>query len=255
MFYYCRDRCVPRFSSVFESPTPACLLHAQHLVALVFMHASENDPNAIPTVCLTEWIWALKPRFPVILCSFEAIHQVVFAGNVETLKRMVDSGANPGCWLCIFSSWTRFVSVLYMYILIIIVNYDELNTNGERYPERCGEISTKACRSFSMLFIKNLSVPSLVFSRWDPLGIFARDRKPQTCSSIYMMFEMQGMFDDACASLLPSAAVRMCAKISIWRSSHQRQGRWHCSWCFVTFDLKNSHSLLLDPRAWKRQKW
>jgi hypothetical protein len=26
----------------------------------------------------------------------EAIHQVVFAGHVETLKRMVDSGANPG---------------------------------------------------------------------------------------------------------------------------------------------------------------
>lgn len=43
------------------------------------------------------------PQVPIILCiSFEAIHQVVFAGNVETLKRMVDSGANPGCWLCIF---------------------------------------------------------------------------------------------------------------------------------------------------------
>eukprot|EP00435_Cladocopium_sp_Y103_P027592 s1802_g6.t2 len=34
----------------------------------------------------------MRPEFR----KYAAIHQVVFAGNVETLKRMVDSGANPG---------------------------------------------------------------------------------------------------------------------------------------------------------------
>lgn len=34
----------------------------------------------------------MRPEFR----KYAAIHQVVFAGNVETLQRMVDSGANPG---------------------------------------------------------------------------------------------------------------------------------------------------------------
>ncbi|CAK9034767.1 unnamed protein product [Durusdinium trenchii] len=34
----------------------------------------------------------MRPEFR----RWAAIHQVIFAGNVETLKRMVDSGANPG---------------------------------------------------------------------------------------------------------------------------------------------------------------
>ena len=209
------------------------------------MNASENhDPNAIQMVSFTEWIWdawkerALKPlRFPSFFAS--VLRPSIKSSSPAMWKHC-------SAWLTVepiqavgfasSSSWTRFVS--FSHILVIIMNYNELNPYGERYPQRCGEVSTKDPYKFFNVVHQNVSVPSLVFSRWDLLGIFATsgDRKPQTYSSIYMMMEMQGMFDDACASILSSAAVRMCGKMSIWRSSHQRQGQWHCSWCFATFD-------------------
>ena len=71
---------------------------------------------------------------------FEAIHQVVFAGNVETLKRMVDSGANPGGWrLCIFLWDSRLVSFL---VILVYSCHHELNA----YKCILGEVSSKVWR-------------------------------------------------------------------------------------------------------------
>lgn len=81
------------------------------------------------------------PQVPIILCiSFEAIHQVVFAGNVETLKRMVDSGANPGCWLCIF---------LVLDSLRIILAYSCHNHELQWAKSLRGEVSRKVWRGIN----------------------------------------------------------------------------------------------------------
>lgn len=153
------------------------------------MNASENhDPNAIQMVSFTEWIWdawkegALKPlRFPSFFAS--VLRPSIKSSSPAMWKHC-------SAWLTVepiqavgfasSSSWTRFVS--FSHILVIIMNYNELNPYGERYPQRCGEVSTKDPYKFFNVVHQNVSVPSLVFSRWDLLGIFATsgDRKPQT---------------------------------------------------------------------------